>query len=284
MKCTKAIIPVAGYGSRRLPITKAIDKYMMPILNRPIIDYVIQDCIAAGVVDFYVVVSKGGGKQLLDYYGRNEGIEAYLNDHNKQDLLPLVAPLRSDVKIHLVEQDTEDGRYGTTIPVWLCSEFVQEGEQVLVCMGDNAVYNFEQRSEAARLVEAAAHGGSAMLGVEVPSDELHRWGVIGMKENDKGQKVFDYIHEKPKDGEAPSNLINVSNYIFDRAFFDMLDASVAAGPNESGEYFITDPINDYVKAGHYMGVVESDGKFLDSGTLENWLFANNYIAEHNRNS
>ncbi|NCU40297.1 hypothetical protein EOL73_00875 [Candidatus Saccharibacteria bacterium] len=84
--CTKAIIAVAGYGTRRLPISKAVEKCMVPLLNRPIVDYVVEDCVKAGVKDIYFVVS-GDARQLRNYYERDMELEAYLERKGKNDLL-----------------------------------------------------------------------------------------------------------------------------------------------------------------------------------------------------
>jgi len=278
MRCTKAIIPVAGYGARRLPITKAIEKCMLPILNRPLIDYVIQDCIQAGVKDIYIVVSVGGGQQIRQFYAKNEAIEAYLVAQHKDKLLPLVAALRDDVRLHFVEQDTTQV-YGTTVPVWLCRQFINPDEQVLVLMGDDFIYNSDGSSETKRLVEAAANG-SAMIGVPLAKSEVSHYGVIATKELQDGTKAFTHIQEKPTAEEAASNLINVSKYIFDYAFFAFVEAAMATDASGGIEHLLTDPLNDYVNAGHSLRVLEARGEYLDSGTVENWLAANQFVAQH----
>ena len=91
MNITKAIIPVAGWGTRRLPITKSIEKCMLPIGNRPMVDYVVQDCIDAGITDIYFVVSEDSS-QLQSYYAANAALETYLEAHNKTEMLSLVTP------------------------------------------------------------------------------------------------------------------------------------------------------------------------------------------------
>ncbi len=277
MKCTKAIIPVAGYGTRRLPITKAIEKCMLPILNRPIIDYVVEDCIKAGITDIYFVVS-GEAKQLRDYYSPQPLIEKFLMVNNKQAMIKLIQP-PENITFHYVEQDLANGQYGTTVPVWLCRDYIGADEQVLVLMGDDFVYNTDGSSESRRLVEVAGEHGAAMLGVAVDAHEVSRYGVIAMRD-EAGVKVFDHIQEKPNVEEAESNLINVSKYVFPGTFFRFLDEAMQQGPGVSGEYYITDPINAYVRAGEKLAIVESVGEYLDSGSVENWLAANQYVANH----
>jgi UTP--glucose-1-phosphate uridylyltransferase len=276
MNCTKAIIPVAGYGTRRLPITKSLEKCMLPVLNRPVIDYVVEDCIKAGIEDIYFVISQGGGQQLKAYYEQNHRLEAYLRDHGKDGMIPSVTPPQ-EVRFHYVEQDA-DVQYGTTVPVWLCREYIGEDEQVLVLMGDDFIYNTDGSSESARLIEAASDGGSAMLGVSIPVEQVSRYGVIAMRDQD-GTKVFDHIQEKPTPEQAESNLMNPSKYLFDAEFFRYLGDAMEAAPNAAGEYFITDPINAYVQADNRLVVIEAKGAYLDSGSAENWVHANNVVLE-----
>lgn len=276
MKCTKAIIPVAGYGTRRLPITKVVEKSMLPILNRPVIDYVVEDCIKAGITDIIFVVS-AGSTQIREYYSQTPALEQYLQSSGKDQMIALIAPPKN-VQFHFVEQPVGPStKHGTTIPVWLCREFVEPGEHVLVLMGDDFIYNPDGSSEIARLIAQvqATGSGSGMLGVEVPHEQVSRYGVIAMHQED-GQYIFDHIQEKPTVEEAQSNLINVSKYVFEASFFDYLDKAVQVA--RKGEYYITDPLNAYVADNNKLCVLPATGTYLDSGTVENWLAANNFIA------
>ena len=280
MRCTKAIIPVAGYGTRRLPITKAVEKAMLPILNRPVIDYVVEDCIKAGITDIYFVVS-GEAQQIRDYYSRISKLEAYLHVSGKDAMIPSVQPPQ-DVQFHFVEQDTSVGApHGTAIPVALCRQFISDDEHFLVLMGDDFIYNTDGSSEVSRLMEYVADtGGSALLGAEIDPAAVSKYGVLATH-TENGRMLFDYIQEKPQVDEAKSNLINISKYLLETSFFAYLDAAVQ---KDSGgaEYYITDPLNAYVADGNQMHVVPVRGTYLDSGTVENWLYANNFIAEHQR--
>ena len=130
---TKAIIPVAGWGTRMLPITKSIEKCMLPVGTRPVIDYIVQDVVRAGVKDIYFVVGEQS-TQVQSYYRSNIQLNDYLRRAGKEDKLPLIAPLR-DVRIHFLTQPGTGG-YGTSIPVGLASEFIEQGESAFVIMGD----------------------------------------------------------------------------------------------------------------------------------------------------
>ena len=121
---TKAIIPVAGWGTRMLPITKTIEKCMLPIGNRPLIDYVVQDCLAAGINEFIFIVSENSS-QLEDFYRSNIQLNDYLKRKGKVDLLPLVGPLQA--KMHFVIQPSY-GKYGTAVPVALATDYIEDDE------------------------------------------------------------------------------------------------------------------------------------------------------------
>lgn len=267
---TKAVIPVAGYGTRRLPITKSIEKCMLPLGNRPVIDYIVADCVRAGITDIYFVVS-GQAAQLRSYYSRNIELENTLRANGKDELAEAIVP-PSNVTFHFIEQDLSDGRYGTTIPVWLCRDYIEDDELVLVVMGDDVTYCLEGKSDIERLVEA---GAPAILGIPMPEGDLSRYGVISADENG----IFQSIVEKPAKGTEPSRMINVSKYVLPGSFMGYADTSVHKGANTSGEYFITDPINDMVAAGVALQVIEATGKYLDTGTVEVWVAANRWLIE-----
>jgi len=276
MNCTKAIIPVAGYGTRRLPITKAIEKCMLPILNRPMIDYVVQDCIQAGITDIYIVVSPRS-EQVKRYYSRDIDLEEQLRLQGKEVLVPQIQPPTA-VQFHFVEQTSAD-KQGTAVPVWLCRDYIEDDEQVLILMGDDVIYNADGSSEVARLIDHMDQTGvdGALLGVEVPHEQVSHYGVLAT-ESAHGFEKFAYIQEKPAMHEAKSNLINISKYIVGKDFFAYLDAYVAQ--EQAGEYYITDPLNKYVAEGKVMAVLPAKGEYLDSGTVENWLKANEVVAKH----
>lgn len=267
MTITKAIIPVAGWGTRRLPITKSIEKCMLPIGNRPLVDYVVQDCLAAGINEIFFVVGEDSD-QLENYYRSNIKLIDYLKRNGKDDLLPLIAPL-AGVKLHFVVQPSY-GRYGTAIPVALVANQIPEDESVVVLMGDDFIYTDDGSSETARLIQAAGDN-SAMLGVEVSQDAVSRYGVIETDLNNH----FVQIVEKPAPDDAPSNLINVSKYVLNAAAIAAIRAYAAT--ERTDEYYITDPINHYVAAGGILSVVAAKGQYLDGGSVEGWLHANNVV-------
>lgn len=271
MPITKAIIPVAGWGTRMLPITKSIEKSMLPVGTRPVIDYVVQDVIEAGIKDIYFVVGEQSS-QIESYYRSNIQLNDYLKRKGKQDILPLVAPLEG-VSIHFIVQPSTGG-YGTSIPVGLAGEFVGDDEQALVIMGDNIFHRTDGGSNAADFIRLVEETGvvAGLLGVPVPEADIPKYGIIEKDEDNR----FVRIVEKPKLEDAPSNLNNASFYIFPKAIFE-LAKELPANPTR-GEYEITDAINAYVASGGAVVVGEATGEYLDCGSPAGWLHANIVIA------
>ncbi len=267
MTITKAIIPVAGWGTRRLPITKAIEKCMLPIGNRPVVDYVVQDCIKAGITDIYFVIGEQSN-QLRDYYRSNIDLNDYLRRNGKENLLPLVTPPK--IRFHYITQSSY-AKYGTAVPVSLVVPLLNEGESAVVLMGDDCIYRQDDLSEVARLIKAAGDD-SAMLGTRVPHQDVSKYGVL--ETNAAGE--FVRIIEKPNIDDAPSDIVNVSKYVLNYKALKLIE-QYAEIDKVSGEYYITDPINQYVTDGGRLMVVEAEGQYLDSGTVEGWLQANQIV-------
>ncbi len=273
MKCTKAIIAVAGYGTRRLPIAKAVEKCMLPLLNRPVVDYAVEDCIKAGVTDIYFVVS-GDARQLRDYYEQQPVLEEYLRAKGKGDMIAAITP-PSGVTFHYISQDLSDGRYGTSIPVWLCRNYIESDEHFYVIMGDQTIYRADGGSETADLKRIVQERGAmaGLIGNEIPWEKIHQFGII--EKNEEGD--YSRIVEHPKKGEVNTNLNNSSIYLFSARFFDYLDTQIAAKQTSEGEYFIIDALNDMVRDNNKVAVYASVGEYLECGTLDNWVRANDWL-------
>lgn len=276
-KITKAIIPVAGWGTRRLPITKIIEKSMLPVGNRPLVDYSVQELIKAGITDIYMVISNVEPCQVQEFYKDNLALNDYLIKRGKEDRLALAKTLPDHVKIHYTTQDPA-GRYGTAVPIALVVEEYKIDEPVLVFMGDDFVWNPDGESAATSLINSLQNESeSAILGVEIPQDKVEKYGVLDVKD---GRLVG--VVEKPKVKEAPSNMINVSKYIMSKDLLKKIVDYVQAhdfGPLDQ-EYLVTDPIDEYIKTGGVMRVAPTTGEYLDGGSVEGWVHANNVVCSY----
>ena len=274
-KITKAIIPVAGWGTRRLPITKVIEKSMLPVGNRPLVDYSVQELIEAGVTDIYMVVSNTEPCQVREFYSDNIVLNDYLISRGKGDRVALTKTLPEHVKIHYIAQDA-NSKYGTAVPVAMAAEEYNLNEPVIVYMGDDFIWNPEGESAATSLINSLqSETDSAILGVEIPKEKVDKYGVLEVQDG----KLTNVV-EKPSIEEAPSNLINVSKYILSADLLQKIVAYVNEhdfGPTDQ-EYMITDPIYDYIKQGQTMRVASTSGQYLDGGSVEGWVHANNVVC------
>ena len=187
MKCTKAIIPIAGYGTRRLPITKAIEKHMLPLGNRPMVDYLVEDCIRAGITEFMFVVGEEFD-QIRRYYGQNQLLEEYLENKGKTDELEEIRSLNKKARFHYVIQDQYQP-YGTTTPLWLCRHLIQPGEQVLMVNGDCFLYREDGGSDLTDFLQSVENSGSnaAMLAMEVAWDRVSHYGILTIDQRSEGE-------------------------------------------------------------------------------------------------
>ena len=278
-KITKAIIPVAGWGTRRLPITKIIEKSMLPVGNRPLVDYSVQELIKAGITDIYMVISNVEPCQVQEFYRDNHALNDYLVERGKADRLALAKTLPDHVKIHYTTQDPA-GRYGTAVPIALVVEEYNIDEPVLVFMGDDFVWNPDGESAAESLIHSLQNADeSAILGVEIPKEKVDKYGVLSIKDG----KLTGVV-EKPSVEEAPSNMINVSKYIMSKDLLHRIVNYVKShnfGPLDQ-EYLVTDPIDEYINEGGVMRVAPTTGEYLDGGSVEGWVHANNVVTSYKK--
>jgi UTP--glucose-1-phosphate uridylyltransferase len=265
----KAVIPVAGYGTRRLPITKSIEKCMLPILNRPIVDYVVQDCIQAGIIDICFVVGEES-TQIRHYYSQNVQLESYLAQKGNLKGIDSIR-IPHGVNFHFVTQPS-DGKYGTALPVYYARDFIGDDSRVLVCMGDDFLWNSDGSSELGATIQSS--DGASVVGVEIERSQVGRYGVFELGIDGS----YVQIVEGPDPASAPSSLINVSKYVLTQDILSEIYRYCEAGePSSRGEFFIIDPINSYVSSGGKLHVYPSKAMYLDGGTLEGWIHANNYM-------
>ena len=276
MPITKAIIPVAGWGTRRLPITKIIEKSMLPVGNRPLVDYSVQELIKVGVKDIYMVISNVEPCQVREFYKDNLALNQYLEARGKNDRLELAKTLPDGVKIHYVSQDPSS-KYGTAVPVAMVAEEYNLTEPVFVFFGDDFIWNPDGESAAESLLKSIQNPAeeSAILGVEVPREEVVKYGMI-----DVADGKLTRIIEKPELQDVTSNLVHVSKYIMSPKLVQEMVEYVNShdfGPKDQ-EYMATDPLATFIKKGGIVRVAPTTGQYLDGGSLEGWIHANDVVC------
>lgn len=274
MKIKKAVITAAGYGTRSFPLTKTIQKEMIPILNRPLIDYAVDDLIEAGVEEVIFVV-KPGPNQLRNFYTEDLDVKKYLQKMGKMDKYPELEKLHTKARFTFVEQKPSDP-YGTATPLKLVKEHVENEEAFFVYMGDNFIRNLDGSSEAADMKKVFSESNAESLTsfIPMPKEVLYKYGIAKTRE-ENGYDYLVEIIEKPKPGEEPSDLVNLSRYIFTPSIYKILDEQ-QINPDHS-ELLITDTLS--VQASNSNVVVHSSkAMYLDGGILGDWLKANLLLA------
>ncbi|MFZ5376155.1 MAG: UTP--glucose-1-phosphate uridylyltransferase [Patescibacteria group bacterium] len=277
MTIRKAIITSAGQGTRFLPITKTIQKEMLPILNRPIIDHLVTDCISAGITEIIFVVNEHN-RQVLHFYRTNQRLNDYLNRTGKSHKHLELEKIETQARYQFVKQYDTD-QYGTAVPLKLAKSLIQDEEAFLVLMGDDFLYNPDGQSEVAKMIEhfEKSQADGLVTCITKPDNELSQYGIAKVK-HENGFKYLETLVEKPAPGTAPSNLANISKYILTPTILEIIEHQQ---PNpSSNELYITDSVTELAKNKSIV-IYEPQGEYLDGGSVAGWLKANITVAMNN---
>lgn len=224
----KAVIPVAGLGTRFLPITKSLPKEMLPIVDRPNLQYIVEEAIKSGITEI-LIVSSHNKPEIEDYFTEDLFLEKHLEEKGKLDLLKLVEETNYDITIDFAYEDTFTGN-GTAIK--MAKDFV-DGEPFALMYGDDLM-KYNETPVLKQLIDVhEEHGCNVIAALEVPEEEVNKYGIMKLKE---GTNIVETFVEKPKIGEAPSNYAGVGRYVLNPEVFDELDR-LEMSPN--GEYQFT---------------------------------------------
>lgn len=232
-KVKKAIIPAAGLGTRFLPATKAMPKEMLPIVDKPTIQYIIEEAVASGIEDIIIVTGKGK-RAIEDHFDNSFELEQNLIEKGKFELLSEVQKSSQMADIHYIRQKEPKG-LGHAI--WCARKFIGN-EPFAVLLGDDIVQ--AEKPCLKQLIDQYEIYQSSILGVQkVPMEEVSRYGIVNG--NEIGERSFrvNSLIEKPKLEEAPSNLAIMGRYILNPRIFDILGEQ---GPGAGGEIQLTDAI------------------------------------------
>lgn len=278
MKIKKAVITAAGYGTRFFPLTKTIQKEMVPILNRPLIDYVVEDLLKAGIEEIIFVV-KDTDTQIQHFYTEASEVKAYLARMGKMDKYPDLARLHEKAKFTFVTQKPTDP-YGTATPLRLVRENVENEEAFFMFMGDDFIYNPDGSSEASKMLDLFTKSNARSLATFIrrPKELLYKYGVARTRKTNDFEFLID-IYEKPEPGKEPSNLVNISKYIFTPDVYNALDQQ-EINPIHN-EWLITDTISILAKQSDVV-IYPTSGEYLDGGYVEGWLKANLLVASQDK--
>lgn len=258
-----AVIPAAGLGTRFLPATKAVPKEMLPVVDRPAIQYVVEEAVAAGITDVLIVTGRSK-KAIEDHFDRAPELEMLLEAKGKLDLLDEVRRLAEMCDIHLVRQGQPLG-LGHAVSV--AARHV--GREPFAVMLPDDLYH--ERSGVLRgMLEAFdAHGGSVVSLLEVSPAEISAYGAVAAEPVAEGIVRVSSVVEKPAPDEAPSNLAVVGRYVFTPEIFDAL---ATVEPGVGGEIQLTDAIAALAADQAVFGYVFDWGRY-DLGNKVDYLRA-----------
>ena len=254
----KAVIPAAGLGTRFLPVTKAQPKEMLPVFDKPTIQYVIEEAVASGIDDILIVTGKGK-RPIEDHFDRSFELEYNLRESGKTDYLNEIKKISDLADIYYVRQKKQKG-LGDAI---YCAEKHIGDEAFAVMLGDTITKGVLPCTKG--LIDIYSKYDSSAIAVEqVPCEKVERYGIIKGKEVSHGLYEIEKLVEKPKIDEAPSNLAIMGRYVLTNDIFEHIENTE---PGFGGEIQLTDAL---AKLDNIYGDV-FNGKTYDIGNKIEWL-------------
>ncbi|WP_215404730.1 UTP--glucose-1-phosphate uridylyltransferase GalU [Vibrio gigantis] len=267
----KCLFPAAGYGTRFLPATKSMPKEMMPVVNKPLIEYGVEEAIEAGM-DGMCIVTGRGKHSIMDHFDKNYELEHQISGTNKEDLLVNIRETIEAANFTYIRQREMKG-LGHAI---LTGRELVGDEPFAVVLADDLCVN-EQQGVLAQMVALYKQFRCSIVAVqEVPEEDTHKYGVIsGEMIKDDLFRVDDMV-EKPEQGTAPSNLAIIGRYILTPDIFELIEQTE---PGKGGEIQITDALLKQAKAGCVLAY-KFKGQRFDCGSVEGYIEATNYCFEN----
>lgn len=261
-KITKAVIAVAGSGTRLLPATKSMPKEMLPIVDKPIIQLVVEELVEAGIKDI-IFVTRWDKKPLEDHFDHSTALEDDLRKNGKEKFADMIEGIADMANFIHVRQK---GPYGNGTPVLSAASLVANEPFVFV-WGDDLVKS--EVSFTKQMIEDYEKNGNLMIGVQgVEREVVNRYGIVKLRE---GTNEIEDVIEKPSIEEAPTNLAQFGRMILDQEFIEIL-RNTALG--KGNELWVTDAIKTYVKnGGIFLAKELKDGQWLTTGDPLNYLKA-----------
>ncbi len=229
MKIKKAVVPVAGFGTRFLPFTKAMPKEMLPIVDKPTIQYIVEEAIKSGIEDIIFVTASHSNKRAIeDHFDISKSLEVALEDKGKFEYLQLVRDISNLGNIHYIRQKEAKG-LGHAI---LCAKSFIGNEPFAVLLGDDVIVN-DDSPALSQLIKAYEQTGTSIMGVqEVADEDVSKYGVVKCDTVDNDiVRMTDFV-EKPSFDEAPSNRAVLGRYILTPTIFDYLETQATGAGDE----------------------------------------------------
>lgn len=280
----KAIIADAGFASRYLPITKTIPKAMLPMGNRPIMQFVIEECVEAGIEEIIIVATPEGKPIYEDYLNNNVNrIRKQLAAQGKEDRYESVQKVLNYPKITVITQD-QSLPYGNGSPFASAKAFVENEDAFLAIYSDDVVFGSPGAAKTLIDTYHRYNDAAAIIMVEeLPIEEITKYAAVSLRDGvyREGQEnVLVGIVEKPKIEEAPTNLASYGRYLLTPAIFEHLTVN---GTGKDGELWTADAIGKLKDAGGKVLVAKNDSKWMTTGDPENYFKAHlKFVIENEK--
>ena len=269
MKITKCLFPAAGYGTRFLPVTKAMPKEMLPILTKPLIQYGVEEAVEAGL-DTMAVITGRGKRAIEDHFDISYELEHQIKGSSKEHLLTEIRALISKCTFTYTRQIEMKG-LGDAI---LKGKVLIGNEPFAVVLADDLCINEEGEGVLSQMIGLYRKYKCSIVAImEVPIEETYKYGVIEGKEIEDGVYMVSRMVEKPEPQEAPSNLAIIGRYILTPDIFEMIQST---RPGKNGEIQITDALMQMAQKGMVLAC-RFEGKRFDCGSVDGFVEATNYL-------
>ena len=263
---TKAVIPAAGFGTRMLPFTKAVPKELIPLVDKPVIQYVVEEAVNSGITDILLILS-AGKEAVLNHFKPVPALEQRLKETGKTELLEMINPFGKELKLSCVYQEDLNGLGGA---VALAEEFVQD-DFFAILLGDTVVDSSCDIPVTGQLINAHKLTGNSVVAVEkIPREKISSYGCIGGRNICKNILEVTAMVEKPLPHEAPGEFAVASRYLLSPEIFDLLKKTPRGKNNELQ---LTDAIKQLIAPGKLNACIIS-GKRYDLGSRAGFLAAN----------
>ena len=265
-KISKVIIPVAGFGTRFLPATKSMPKEMLPIVDKPIIQYVVEEAVASGIRDV-ILVTGWHKKAIEDYFDYPFELEKRLEEAGKLKELQEVRRIAEMANFIYIRQK---GPMGNATPVYCCRHLLNKDENFAVMWGDEFIYAKPPRlAQMIKIYEQ--FGGAVISAVKVDKDAVNLYGIIDGVKAAPGVYRIKRIVEKPTPASAPSDLAAIGAYILPGDIFPILQE---LKPGRGGELWLVEAIDTLIKKGYPVHACEiKNGHYYDTGNKLEYLKA-----------
>ena len=272
MKIKKAIFPVGGLGTRFLPATKAMPKEMLPVVNKPLVQYGVEEAINAGMTNIAFITGRGK-RAIADHFDISYELEHQIQGTGKEDYLNEIRDVLEKGTFSFTRQREMKG-LGHAI---LTGETLIGDNPFGVVLSDDLCVNQDGDGVMAQMAELYKQFRCSIVAImEVPMEEVHKYGVIAGESMKDGLYRVDDMIEKPSQEEAPSNLAIIGRYILTPDIFDILRKTP---PGKNGEVQITDALLEQAKKGCVMAY-KFQGKRFDCGSVDGFVDATNYCYEN----